>query len=134
MALSLQQNRCEMETVKSIMEWAAFALDALAVLVIAGGAAIATIRFGLIRAFFFTDRQEVQFKYKQQLGNGLLLGLDLLVASDVIDTVVLERTLENVAALGLLVIVRIALTWSILIEVEGRWPWQAHQQSEGVDR
>ena len=55
---------------------------------------------------------------------GVLLGLDLLIAADIIRTVTLEQTLENVAALGLLVIVRTFLAWSLVLEAEGRWPWQ----------
>jgi len=61
---------------------------------------------------------------KQVVGRGLLLGLDLLIAADVIRTVTLEPTLENVAALGLLVVVRTFLAWSLMVELHGRWPWQ----------
>ncbi len=61
---------------------------------------------------------------KQVVGRGLLLGLDLLIAADVIRTVTLEPTLENVAALGLLVVVRTFLAWSLVVELHGRWPWQ----------
>ncbi len=61
---------------------------------------------------------------KQQIGRGLLLGLDLLIAADIIRTVTLEPTLENVTALGVLVVVRTFLTWSLVVELEGRWPWQ----------
>ena len=58
------------------------------------------------------------------LGKGLLLGLEILVAADVIRTVALEPTSENIAALGLLVVVRTFLSWSLVVEVESRWPWQ----------
>lgn len=63
-------------------------------------------------------------RIKQVVGRGLLLGLDLLIAADVIRTVTLEPTLENVAALGLLVVVRTFLAWSLMVELHGRWPWQ----------
>ena len=62
-------------------------------------------------------------RIKQVVGRGLLLGLDLLIAADVIRTVTLEPTLENVAALGLLVVVRTFLAWSLMVELHGRWPW-----------
>ena len=58
------------------------------------------------------------------MGRGLLLGLDLLIAADVIRTVTLQPTLDNVAALGLLVLVRTFLSWSLMVELHGRWPWQ----------
>ena len=63
--------------------------------------------------------------FKQSFARGVLLGLDLLIAADIIRTVTLDQTLENVAALGLLVIVRTFLSWSLLLEAEGRWPWEA---------
>lgn len=63
-------------------------------------------------------------RIKQVVGRGLLLGLDLLIAADVIRTVTLEPTLANVAALGLLVVVRTFLAWSLMVELHGRWPWQ----------
>ena len=63
-------------------------------------------------------------QYKHSLGKALLLALELLVAADVVQTVILEFTLENVAALGVLVLVRTFLSWSLVVEIEGRWPWQ----------
>ena len=63
--------------------------------------------------------------FKQSFARGVLLGLDLLIAADIIRTVTLEQTFENVAALGLLVIVRTFLSWSLVLEAEGRWPWEA---------
>jgi len=63
--------------------------------------------------------------YKHQLGKTLLLGLEFLVAADVVRTVALEPTLTNVAVLGLLVVIRTFLSWSLTVEIEGRWPWQA---------
>jgi uncharacterized membrane protein len=55
----------------------------------------------------------------------LLIGLDLLIAADIINTVILEATLENVLILGLLVLIRTFLSWSLELEMDGRWPWQA---------
>ncbi len=60
---------------------------------------------------------------KRQISRGLLLGLDLLIAADIIRTVTLEPTLPNVTALGVLVLVRTFLAWSLVVELEGRWPW-----------
>ena len=71
-------------------------------------------------------------QYKHGLGKALLLALELLVAADVVQTVVLEFTLANVTALGVLVLVRTFLSWSLVVEIEGRWPWQA--QRSGTER
>jgi hypothetical protein len=60
------------------------------------------------------------------LGKALLLGLELMVAADVIRTVTFEPTVANVAVLGSLVLVRTFLSWSMSVELEGQWPWQAH--------
>lgn len=62
-------------------------------------------------------------RVKRGLGRVILLGLEILVAADLIRTVIVEPTLESVAALGLLVIVRTLLAWSITVELEGTWPW-----------
>lgn len=62
--------------------------------------------------------------FKKQIARGLLAGLDLLIAADVIRTVTLEPTIENVTALGILVVVRTFLAWTLVLEAENRWPWQ----------
>lgn len=62
--------------------------------------------------------------YRHVVGRGLLLGLEILVAADVIRTVALDPTLANVLVLGLLVLIRTFLSWSLVLEIEERWPWQ----------
>lgn len=71
--------------------------------------------------------------FKLALAKGLIAGLDLLIAADVIRTVTLDQTLENVLVLGLLVLVRIILTWSLIVETEGRWPWQSRRSDPVSD-
>ncbi len=63
-----------------------------------------------------------------------LLGLEILVAADIIPTVALQPTLANVAILALLVLIRTFLSWSLVVETEGRWPWHApdHVEQEEV--
>jgi len=68
---------------------------------------------------------EGQFtEYRTTLGRALLLGLEILVAADIIKTVALETSIESVVVLGILVFIRITLGWSLIVELEGRWPWQ----------
>ncbi|WP_343035672.1 DUF1622 domain-containing protein [Isoptericola sediminis] len=93
--------------------------------------AIAVITVAVVAAFVAGARtwrtagvRDAVERVKQSVGRGLLLGLDLLIAADVIRTVTLEPTLQNVAALGLLVVVRTFLSWSLMVELHGRWPWQ----------
>lgn len=93
--------------------------------------AIAVITVAVVAAFVNGARRlrrlgghESVELVKRSVGRGLLLGLDLLIAADVIRTVTLAPTLKNVAALGLLVVVRTFLSWSLMVELHGRWPWQ----------
>jgi uncharacterized membrane protein len=70
--------------------------------------------------------------YRQQVARALLLGLEILVAADVIRTVALKPTLQNVLVLGLLVMIRTFLGWSLVVEIEERWPWQSSRmEAEG---
>ena len=63
-------------------------------------------------------------KARTGFGHPLLLGLEVLVAADIIETVTVDRTLETVASLGLLVLVRVILSFSLDIEIDGRLPWR----------
>lgn len=73
--------------------------------------------------------------FKRRMGRGLLIGLDLLIAADIIETVTLEPTVENIGGLGLLVVIRTFLSWAIFLEIEERWPWQPTSgTSAGVAR
>ena len=63
-------------------------------------------------------------RYRIMLGRSLLIGLELLVAADIIETAAIDLTLRSLSTLGILVVVRTALSWTITVEVEGRWPWQ----------
>jgi uncharacterized membrane protein len=113
-----------MEMIQHAIEWIALGIELLAVAVIAGGVIILAITRGTVRYLFRLGEAGAYQSYKHQLGKALLLGLELLVAADVVRTVALEPTLNNVAILGLLVIVRTFLSWTMSVEIEGRWPWQ----------
>lgn len=106
------------EVAKSVAEW----IEIVAVSVIAIAVVVAFV-IGLVVARRSGAVAAIA-SVKQQIGRGLLLGLDLLIAADVIRTVTLEPTLENVTALGVLVVVRTFLAWSLVVELQGRWPWQ----------
>ena len=94
------------EVAKGVSEW----IEIVAVLVIAL-AVLAGFVSGL-RAVRSEGTVAAIREFKNQIGRGLLLGLDLLIAADIIRTVTLEPTLENVTALGILVVVRTFLAWS----------------------
>ena len=113
------------ETVRGVIEWAALGIEVLGALVIVAGVLRVAATRGTIRFLFKLDDPGAFGSYKQQMGRSLLLGLEFLVAGDVVRTVALEPTLLNVSVLGLLVLVRTFLSWSLAVEIEGHWPWQA---------
>jgi uncharacterized membrane protein len=115
------------------VEWIEFAIRAiegLAVAIIALSVFVFTLRFVYYMLVRRGRSAEAFTQYKHGLGKALLLALELLVAADVVRTVVLAFTLSNVAALGLLVLVRTFLSWSLVVEIEGRWPWQSERKAE----
>jgi uncharacterized membrane protein len=111
--------------IRAVIEWAALAIEVLGASIIVAGVLRVAITRGTIRYLFQLDRPGAYESYKHQMGRSLLLGLEFLVAGDVVRTVALDPTLNNVAVLGLLVVIRTFLGWSLTVEIEGHWPWQA---------
>ena len=111
-----------METVRQLIEWVALSIEVLAVAVIVGAIVMAVVSGGrwrtdAVRSDIFTD-------YKRRMGRGLLLGLELLLAADIVGTVALTPTLQSLASLGLLAVIRSFLSWSLDVEIDGCWPWR----------
>jgi len=88
--------------------------------------------YGSLRALFqiMTQKPNIYSEYKLFIGRSLQLGLEFLVAADIIRTVVIDRSISSVLSLGLLVLIRTFLSWSIVVENEGRWPWSLAHKSE----
>ena len=84
---------------------------------VAVAAVVAVIRLGHREA-------DVYRQFRQWVGRSILLGLELLVASDIIRTVAAKPTLSSVAVLGGIVLIRTFLSFSLEVEISGRWPWQ----------
>ena len=66
--------------------------------------------------------------FRNRLGRAIILGLELLVAADILRTISTEPTLEQVVVLGIVVLIRTFLSFSLEIELEGRWPWQSQRE------
>jgi uncharacterized membrane protein len=110
--------------IRPVVEAIGLAIDAagVGIIVIAIGVAAVSFARGLaadvpLDAGYRTLRQSI--------GRGILLGLELLVAGDIIRTVAIAPTLTSVAVLGLIVLIRTFLSFSLQVELTGRWPWQA---------
>ncbi|WP_243367732.1 DUF1622 domain-containing protein [Microvirga solisilvae] len=65
--------------------------------------------------------------YRSNLGRAILLGLEFLVAADIINTVAIEPTLQSLLILGGIILIRTFLSFSLEVEIEGRWPWERHK-------
>lgn len=98
-------------------------IEASGVIVIVTAAAVSSIAF-VLGGLSSGDWQAALRRYRANLGRGILLGLELLVAADIIGTVAVTPSLENLANLGLIVLIRTFLSFSLEIEIEGRWPWR----------
>ncbi len=103
------------------------AVDAAGVAVIVCGALIATGVFG--QRLLGHGRPDGDFAaayrlYRQSLGRAILLGLEFLVAGDIIRTVAVSPTFTSVGVLAVIVLVRTFLSFSLEVELEGRWPWE----------
>jgi uncharacterized membrane protein len=103
------------------VELAGKGMDTAGVLVLVIGAVVAAVR----AAQSARGQQPGTYRqFRQQLGRTILLGLELLVAADIIRTVAVTPTLSSVLVLALIVLIRTFLSFSLELEITGRWPWQ----------
>lgn len=102
------------------VEYVGKAIDAAGVVVIVVGIVYASVLFALRRSGGLDAFRE----YRQGLGRAILLGLEILVAADIIRTVAVSPTFQSVGVLAVIVLVRTFLSFSLEVELEGRWPWQ----------
>jgi uncharacterized membrane protein len=110
-----------MNNLRTFIDGGASAIELMAVALIVGVFFWASVRFVLRTGRHAEDPYDT---YKVLLGRTLSLGLEFLVAADVIRTVILPPTLMNIAVLAAVILTRTFLSWSLLVEMEGRWPWQ----------
>lgn len=104
-------------------------IELLGVAIISVGALLTLVAFALSLSRGAAIDEAVN-ALRSNLGRAILVGLEFLVAADIIHTVLVELTLETVAALAGIVIIRTLLSFSLEAEIEGQWPWQRKQQRE----
>ncbi len=105
------------------IETAAIVIEVLAVLIIVFSILASLAQYSW-RYTFRRGQGDLYRDLKVSLGKSLLLGLEVLVAADIVHTVALQATLQSVVVLGLLVLIRTFLSWALVVEIEGHWPWQ----------
>ena len=116
-----------MENIRIYIDYVTRIIEAIGVL---------TIFLGLLYSLFvflvaIPKKSPNQYgKLRQTLGKSILLGLEILIAADIITTVSTEPTLRSVAILGLIVLIRTFLSMSLQIELEGKFPWQKKMKDE----
>jgi len=110
---------------RELIETAGRVIDAAGVAAMVIGALLAAI----LAVPKLLGRQAGAYEgFRRFLGRSILLGLELLVAADIIRTVAVSPTLESVAALAVIVLIRTFLSWSLELEITGKWPWQGRAE------
>jgi len=104
---------------KPLVEIAGTVVETAGILVMIGG-----IIWAVFRCFKSDNPYE---NVRQNIGRSILLGLELMVAGDIIETVGVKPTMESVLVLGLIVLIRTFLSFSLEVELEGRLPWRKNQ-------
>jgi uncharacterized membrane protein len=108
-------------SVKDFIDYASIAVEIVGVLLIVGGLVFATYRWLFEAKLAPMARYH---RYREDLGRAILLGLEVLVAADIVRSVALEPTIASLSVLAMLIVVRTFLSWSLSVELEGHWPWQ----------
>jgi uncharacterized membrane protein len=126
--MNLQQ---AIENLKQAIELIGTIFEVVGVGLLTLGAILALVQYGrdLLAS---RDGSAAYKRLRKNLGNAILLGLEFLVAADIIRTVAVATTLQNVAILGLIVLIRTFLTWSLDVEIEGTWPWRRTQSLQSL--
>ena len=113
---------------KELISIAGYGIETIGVLVIIAGSAVSSFRF---LSTFSKQAEGVAYSaFRRQLGRSIILGLEFLIAGDIIRTVIVADTLTNVTILGLIILIRTFLGFSLHFEVEGRWPWESARDPE----
>jgi uncharacterized membrane protein len=121
------------ERFKDVVDAVSKVIDGAGVTVIVLGLLIATVGFGVSMTGPAT-RDGAYRVYRQRVGKAILLGLEFLVAADIIHTVAVTPTFTGVGVLAVIVAVRTFLSFTLDLELEGRWPWQQAKGAPGPSR
>ncbi len=118
--------------VETAARLAASGLEFLGIGVIAGVALFATGAAALHLIRGSPDTRDLTRTFRHRLAHGILLGLEFLVAADIIRTVAVDFTFRNVGVLAIIVAIRTFLSFTLEVEINGRWPWQEAPKAEGT--
>ena len=116
-----------MEFIRDLLGFIGLVVDVMGVLIVFVGAGRAIKRY--FDSSLDGDNNAFMLM-RQDLGRAILLGLEFLVAGDIIRTVSVSPTLDNVIVLGLIIIIRTLLSFSLELELQGQWPWQRNRERQ----
>jgi uncharacterized membrane protein len=111
------------------IKWVALGIESLAIAIIVAGALLTTALF-ILRALREGSLDTCYRRFRSDFGKSILLGLEFLIASDIVGTVAVGPTFQDLAVLGLLVLIRTFLSFSLEMEISGRWPWDKNKESQ----
>ena len=117
-----------MEDFKNLITIVTYGVEGFGVVIIVVGSLIATYRF--LRGWRSQPAEASYHEYRKLVGRSIILGLEFLIAGDVIRTVIVSHTLSSVAVLALVVVIRAFLSFTLALEIEGRLPWQRPAKQE----
>ena len=118
------------DSIMSLIETISSLIEILAVALISATVIYGTLSYVIVLLKRHIPAGQAYTRYRHTLARALMLALELLVAADLARTVVLEPNFNNIGVLALLVAIRIVLGWSLVVEIEGRWPWQSPSKKE----
>lgn len=113
---------------QEVMESVGKAVDVAGVVAIVLGIAVSSVIAAVALLQRGPEQTDIYHRYRRWLGRSILLGLELLVAADIIRTVAVAPTFQSVGVLALIVLIRTFLSFSLELEITGRWPWQKRPQ------
>jgi uncharacterized membrane protein len=116
------------EQILELLERASWFINLFAVLIIVAGFALSLVRY--FSRYGSTELDENFARFKIELGRSLLLGLEILVLADVLESITVEPTYQTLSVLVFLVVVRTIVSWTLTLEVEGKWPWQSERKKK----
>jgi uncharacterized membrane protein len=105
------------------IKWVAVGIESIAIGIIVLGAIFTTITF-IWRVIQEGSLEDCYRRFRSDFGKAVLLGLEFLIASDIVGTVAVGPTFQDLGILALLVVIRTFLSFSLELEITGRWPWQ----------
>ncbi|MFP4369636.1 MAG: DUF1622 domain-containing protein [Candidatus Kapaibacterium sp.] len=120
------------ENIKIFAEYAASFMEFIGIAIISL-VTVYVIAYGIIQFIKNKDHYIAYENIRRRLGYGILLGLEILIGADIIHTVAVKFDLKTVSVLAIIVVIRTVLSFTMDVEIKGRWPWQ-QKDAQGSDK